>query len=78
MSDRSFQTDRTGGMQAKSGVGAGGAQRGKRGGVEGDSAEDAKSGKQRKRVRGLPESIRQIVEEAKARYGSVFERLAQR
>ena len=75
MNDRDFQTDGTGGMQAKSGVGAGGAQRGKRGGEAGDSAKDGKRGK---RVRGLPESIRHLVEEAEARYGKVFDWLAER
>ena len=75
MSDRSFHTDGTGGVQAKSGVGAGGAQRGKRGGVAGESA---KSGKRGKRERQLPESIRHIVEEAEARYGKVFDWLAER
>jgi len=75
MSDRGFQTGETGGMQAKSGVGAGGAQRGKRGGAAGESA---KSGKHEKRERRLPESIRKSVEKAEARYGKVFDSLAKR
>ena len=75
MSDRSFQTDGTGGVQAKSGVGAGGAQRGKRGGAAGESA---KSGKRGKRERRLPESIRESVEKAEAQYGEVFDSLAKR
>lgn len=75
MSDRSFHTDGTGGMQAKSGVGAGGAQRTKRGGAAGEAA---KNGKRGKRERRLPESIRHIVEEAEARYGKVFDWLAER
>jgi len=52
-----------------------GEERRLRGGVAGDSA---KSGKQGKRERRLPESIRHIVEEAEARYGKVFDWLAER
>lgn len=75
MSDRSFHTDGRGGMQAKSGVGAGGAQRTKRGGAAGESA---KIGKQGKRGRRLPESIRKSVEKMEAKYGEVFDWLATR
>jgi len=75
MSDRGFQAGETGGMQAKSGVGAGGAQRGKRGGGAGESD---KPGKQEKRGRRLPESIRKSVEKMEAKYGEVFDWLATR